>query len=1161
MPIQTMTDGCGAAAHVAYAFTECAAVYPITPSSTMAEAMENWAAQGRKNLLGSVPCVRQMQSEAGAAGAIHGAAACGALSTTFTASQGLLLMIPTMYKLSGELLPCVFHVSARALSTHALSIFGDQSDVMACRATGFAMLCAASVQEAADFALCAHVATLRASVPFLHFFDGFRTSHELQRVSLPTLEEMHTLLPTQQLHAFRARALDPQHPHQSGTAQNPDIYFQNREACNPAYAAIPTTVQSTLAAIARLTGRTYHLVDYVGAPDAERVLICMGSACETAQETVEALCAQGEKVGLVKIRLYRPFPSKALVDALPTTVRAVAVLDRTKEPGSDGEPLYLDVCATLYAHHRSGIRLSGGRYGLGGKEVTPGMLKAALDHLLHEDKRHFTLGITDDVTRLSLPWNSHFHTAPEGVTSCLFYGLGSDGTVGTVKSTAKLLGEEQQVQAFFAYDSKKSGGLTVSHLRYGHVPIRSAYLIEAADFIACHHPGFLGQVDMLEKLKEGGVFLLACPWKEQELEEKLPGSVKHALAQRGARFFLLDAAAIAAQSGIPGRTGIVMQAAFLRLMQVLPPAQLETALQKQIQTLYQRKGEEVVQHNLNAIAAVPGALREIAVPAAWQNAPLPPPAPPVPSTDASETEAWYRRVADPMLHQQGDQLPVSAFAPDGRVPTATSPYEKRGIAWRVPQWEQEKCIRCGLCSLVCPHACIRAFVLPEGQDAPEGFTTLPDPAGRYRVQVSPMDCTGCGSCVNICPAKGKALAWRSLEEMKPQQPLWDFACTLPEPPATTAIPTVRSMQFTQPLFAFSGACAGCGETPYLKLLTQLFGHRLVIANATGCSSIYGGSAPICPYCTDAEGHGPAWASSLFENNAEFGYGMALAWAHRRKALADELKQLTANAETPAALRTAAETWLENRNDAAASEKAGHALLQLCEDTDHAAARLIARNASLLSKPSIWLVGGDGWAYDIGFGGLDHVLAQQMDVNVLVLDTEVYSNTGGQASKATPLGAQAHFAAAGKITGKKDLGRMVMTYGHVYVAQVAMGADPAQLIRAMIEAEHYAGPSVILAYAPCISHGLPDMGQAQQEMKRAVQCGYWPLYRFHPDKTPHLTLDSRAPDGSYQSFLRGENRYAALLRERPETAEALFLQQEQEAIARRTTLEKETEFLL
>ena len=1153
MPFSTVTDGCGAVAHVAYAFTECAAVYPITPSSTMAEAVEGWAAAGRRNLLGEPVTVRQLQSEAGAAGALHGAAACGALCTTFTASQGLLLMIPTMYKLAGELLPCVFHVSARALSTHALSIFGDHSDVMACRQTGFAMLCSAGVQESADFALCAHIATLRASVPFLHFFDGFRTSHELQRVSLLTDDELRPLLPLSALDAFRSRALDPQHPHQAGTAQNPDVYFQNREAANPRYEALPGIVQSVFADIAKATGRRYHLVDYAGAPDADRVIICMGSACDTAHETVGRLCALGEKVGVVKVRLYRPFPAKALADALPATVRAAAVLDRTKEPGSDGEPLYLDVCAALRAHGRD-IRLTGGRYGLGGKELTPGMVKAALDSLRHADKPRFTLGIEDDVTRLSLPWDEHFQAAPAGTISCRFYGIGSDGTVGTVKATAKLLGAQggMEVQAFFAYDSKKSGGLTVSHLRYGPAPIRSAYLIGDADFAACHHPGFLGQVDMLSTLKEGGTFLLSCPWEGEALAEHLPASVRRAMARRGIRLYTINAAAIAEEAGIPGRTGGIMQAAFLQLMKVLPEDALEDTLRRQVQTLYGRKGDEVVQRNLRAIAQTAHALRSVPVPASWADAPEEAEACPVPPSDDSPGARWYRQAAQAMLRQEGDRLPVSAFPPDGMVPTATSRYEKRGIAWRVPHWEQERCIRCGLCTMACPHACIRPFLLPEGTDAPAGFETIPDPLGQYRVQVSPLDCTGCGSCVNICPARGKALTWRSLDEMRPEQPLWDFAQTLPDLPPREGVPNVRSAQFLPPRMEFSGACAGCGETPYLRLLTQLFGDRLIIANATGCSSIYGGSSPICPYSVNRDGQGPAWASSLFENNAEFGYGMALAWMHRRQALAHALQAQLADAPEP--LREAAQQWLDTRDDTERARLSGQRLTGVCRAHSHPAASLVLQNTSLLNKPSIWLVGGDGWAYDIGFGGLDHVLAQQVDINVLVLDTEVYSNTGGQASKATPMGAQARFATTGKTTPKKDLGRMAMLYGHVYVAQVAMGADAGQLLRAMTEAERYPGPALIVAYAPCISHGLPDMGQAQLEMKRAVDCGYWLLYRYHPERTPHLTLDCRAPSGDYRTFLAGENRYAALLREHPEEAERLFDEQWRDAARRREALE-------
>lgn len=1158
MPTSIITDGCGAASRIAYAFTECAAVYPITPSSTMAEAVEAWAAEGKTNLLGQVPTVQLMQSEAGAAGVLHGAAACGTLCTTFTASQGLLLMIPTMYKLAGELLPCVFHVSARSLSTHALSIFGDHSDVMACRQTGFAMLCASGVQEAADFALCAHVATLRSSVPFLHFFDGFRTSHELQRISLPTEDELRSLLPTDALNRFRARALDPGHPHQSGTAQNPDVYFQNREAAEPSYAALPGIVEAVLSDIAQLTGRRYHLVDYFGAPNAERVIVCMGSACDTAHETVNALLQRGEKVGLVKVRLYRPFPAQSLLSALPRSVRAIAVLDRTREMGSEGDPLYLDVVSALQEGHRADVRITSGCYGLGGKELTPGMVKAALDSLKQSGPTRFTLGIHDDVMHRSLPWDDGFHAAPKGTTACRFYGIGSDGTVGTVKAAAKLLGEQpgMQVQAFFAYDSRKSGGLTVSHLRYGPEPIRSAYLVTDADFVACHHPGFLTQVDMLSTLKEGGTFLLACPWDAGALEEQLPGKVRRTLARRHIRLYTLNAAVIAEESGLPGRTGIIMQAAFLHLMDILTGDDLIARLSRQIRELYGRKGDEVVERNLRAVSRALESLREMPVPKAWAEAEEPlPVAPPSEGSSSAPSARWFRQVALPMLRQEGDQLPVSAFAPDGRVPTATSRYEKRGIAWRVPRWDQEKCIRCGLCSMVCPHACIRAFLLPGGAEAPRSFETISDPAGAYRVQVSPLDCTGCGSCVNICPAPGKALVWETPEEARPQQALWDFAQTLPEAPVPSETPSVRTAQFLTPLMEFSGACAGCGETPYLRLLTQLFGPRLLIANATGCSSIYGGSAPICPYGVNHEGHGPAWASSLFENNAEFGCGMALAWLHRRQALKDELTRLLHTTDAPEALRQAVQAWMQSMADADAAQRTGDALLRCCASSEHPIAQLVLRCRTLLPKPSVWLVGGDGWAYDIGFGGLDHVLAQHIDLNVLVLDTEVYSNTGGQASKSTPRGAQARFAAGGKHTPKKDLGRMAMLYGHVYVAQVAMGANPGQLLRAMWEAERYPGPSLLIAYAPCISHGLPDMGQAQQEMKRAVQCGYWPLYRYHPGQEQPLTLDSPAPKGDYAAFLMGENRYAALHRQHPEEADQLFAAQQQDAAARLAALQR------
>jgi len=1144
MSFARTVDANYAAAHAAYAFSDCAAIYPITPSSVMAELMDGWAAQGKTNLSGNIVSLRQLQSEAGAAGALHGMAITGAVCSTFTASQGLLLMIPDMYKLSGELLPCVFHVSARALSTHALSIFGDQSDVMACRQTGFAMLCASSVQEAADFALCAHIATLRSSVPFLHFFDGFRTSHELQRISLADEREMAALMPWESLKAFRRRALNPQHPYQSGTAQNPDIYFQNREACNTHYAALPALVQAVFADLYDVLGRRYHLVDYVGAPDAQRVLVCMGSGCETAQETVEALCRNGEKVGLVKVRLFRPFPAEQLAQLLPETVQAVAVLDRSKEPGGTGEALYTDVCTALMQFGRGNIRVLGGRYGLGGKEFTPGMAKAALDNLREKCQHPFTVGITDDVTCLSLPWDKDFHPAPACIKSCLFYGLGSDGTVGTVKRTAQMLGQKTDlnVQAFFSYDSKKSGGVTASHLRYGPAEIHSTYLIDHADFIACHHPGFLTQIDLLSPLMEGGTFLLNCPWSDAELDDKLPGEVKRLLHKRHARLRVIDASALAEECGISGRIGAIMQAAFFSLTELLPGAAFLKAMEQNVRELYGRKGDEVVESNLRALRRAASEVRAVDIPASWADAPLMPPA-------SRESSDYFDRFARPILRQEGDSLPVSAMNPGGCVPTDTAQFEKRGIARRVPKWIQERCIQCGLCSLVCPHGCIRPFTVAEGQETPKGFTTIPSKEGGYRIQVSPMDCTGCGCCVNICPAKGKALELIPYEDMLPQQHLWDFAQKRPAPAVPQEPLTVRSTQAVKPLFAYSGACAGCGETPYIKLLTQLFGPRLVIANATGCTSIFSGSAPSCPYAMLPDGRGPAWASSLFEDNAEFGYGMAVSYAHRRAALADSLREIADKADCPEALRKAIHGWVAGMDHASQAEKAANTLLGICRELDTEDARRILLSSDLLPKPSIWLLGGDGWAYDIGFGGLDHVLAQHIDLNVLVLDTEVYSNTGGQSSKATPVGAQAKFAMAGKHTEKKDLGRMMMTYGHVYVAQVAMGANPAQLIRAMTEAEAYAGPSLVIAYATCISHGLPSMGISQQEMKRAVDCGYWPLYRYHPEKSPRLTLDSPAPKGDYQAFLEGETRFAALLRQTPEAAHALLDRQEAQAKAR------------
>ena len=1133
MSIKLTCDGNTAVSHVAYAFSDVAAIYPITPSSPMAEVADEWAANGRTNLFGQEVKIAEMQSEAGAAGAVHGSLAAGALTTTFTASQGLLLMIPNMYKISGELMPSVFHVSARALAYHALSIFGDHSDVMACRQTGFAMLASNSVQEAHDMALVAHLATLKAHVPFLHFFDGFRTSHEIQKIDAvdpkDNYADLKKFVDFEAIEAFRKAGLNPDHPHQQGTAQNPDIYFQGREAANKYYDATPEIVEKVMEQVGEIAGRKYKLFDYVGAPDAER----------------------------------------------PATCNKIAVLDRTKESGSLGEPLYLDVCSALLEAGRTDIKVVGGRYGLGSKEFNPTMVKAVYDNLAGEMKNHFTVGIVDDVTGTSLKLGPTIDASPKGTVSCMFYGLGSDGTVGANKNSIKIIGDhtDKYVQAYFSYDSKKSGGITVSHLRFGDTPIRSTYLIDSADFIACHNPSYVTKYDMVSALKEGGVFLLNCPWDAQQMETELPASMKRALAAKKARLYTVDAIDLARKVGMGNRINTIMQAAFFKLAEVIPYAQADEYMKAYAKKAYGKKGDEVVKKNWDAIDIAISGLKEVKVPAEWIDA----------TTGAVpvkvESTEYYRTFVEPVLAQEGDKLPVSMIDPQGRVPVGTTKYEKRGIAVMVPEWNVTKCIQCGNCSLVCPHACIRPYLLTEEQaaNAPESFVTKPALGPKfkglkYRMQVSPLDCTGCENCAQVCPVKdGGALTMKPLATQKSEEANWEYAQTLPEYKGELNVKTVKDSQFKKPLFEFSGACAGCGETPYVKLITQLFGDRMIVANATGCSSIYGGSAPTCPYTTNDEGHGPAWANSLFEDNAEFGFGMNLAISQRRDKLAETVKKLIAVDWAQPAIKEAGAEWLEKMNDAEGSKAAGEKLLAACKDgidlsgTEYEAqwlangkrcdcaacplAREVIDNADLLTKKSVWIFGGDGWAYDIGYGGLDHVLAQGQDVNVLVLDTEVYSNTGGQASKSSPTGAVAKFAAAGKRTKKKDLGMMAMSYGYVYVAQVAMGADPAQLLKAVTEAEAYHGPSLIIAYAPCINHGI-KMNQAQAEIKKAVNAGYWQMYRFNPEAEGHkLTLDSKDPTASYQDFIKGENRYASLLRQFPSVAGKLFEQAEKDAAVR------------
>ena len=1176
-------DGNGAVSHVAYAFSDVAAIYPITPSSTMAEYVDEWSANGRKNLFGQTVHVAEMQSEAGAAGAVHGSLAAGALTSTFTASQGLLLMIPNMYKIAGELLPCVFHVSARALAAHALSIFGDQADVMACRQTGFAMLASGSVQEAQDMALVSHLATLKASVPFLHFFDGFRTSHEVQKIEEIEYEEIAKLVDWDAIKAFRSRALNPEHPHQSGTAQNPDVYFQNREAANPYYLAVPGIVEEVMKEVSALTGRHYELFNYSGAPDAEDVIILMGSGTEAVEETINALEKQGKKYGVLKVHLYRPFSAKHFLKALPATVKRLTVLDRTKEPGSLGEPLYQDVTTVLRENGREDIMVVGGRYGMGSKEFTPTMVKAVYDNMTSADpKNHFTVGIEDDVTHTSLPLGPRLNAAPAGTVSCKFYGLGSDGTVGANKNSIKIIGDHTNLyaQGYFAYDSKKSGGLTVSHLRFGKSPIKSTYQIDFADFIACHNPSYVTAYDMVDTLKEGGVFLLNSPWTAEEMEERLPAHMKQQLALKKARFYNIDAIGLAAQVRMGTRINTIMQAAFFKLAEVIPYEEADRYMKEYAEHTYGRKGESVVKKNWDAIDIAISGLKEIKVPESWAHATEGAKAPHVEATE------YYDSYVRPILAQEGDKLPVSAFTADGRVPTATSQYEKRGIAVNVPEWQIENCIQCNQCSLVCPHAVIRPFLVKEGAEKPASFATKKalgkEFAGyEFRIQVSPLDCTGCGNCAEVCPSKEKSLIMKPLDEqVAGQKENAEFAAKLPEFKGQVNKNTIKGSQFLKPLFEFSGACAGCGETPYVKLATQLFGDRMIIANATGCSSIYGGSSPTVPYTVNDEGHGPAWANSLFEDNAEFGFGMNLAINQRRAKLAETVEKLINVEYTTPELKLAGKEWLENAQDADLSKAAAQKLVAACEegldmtgteweadwikngkkcDCDAcSAASEVLENKDILVKKSIWIFGGDGWAYDIGFGGLDHVLAQNQNVNVLVLDTEVYSNTGGQASKATPTGSVAKFAAAGKRTKKKDLGVMAMSYGYVYVAQVAMSANPVQLLKAMNEAEAYDGPSLIIAYSPCINHGI-NMSFSQAEIRKAVAAGYWPLYRYNPlladeGKNP-LTLDSKDPTESYQDFIRGEVRYTSLVNSFPAVADTLFQQAEKDAQERLTRLKK------
>ena len=1147
-------DGNKAAAYVSYAFTEVAAIYPITPSSPMAEAVDEWAAAGTKNIFGHTVKVAEMQSEAGAAGAVHGSLSAGSLTTTYTASQGLLLMIPNMYKIAGELLPGVMHVSARSLATHALNIFGDHSDVMACAQTGYAMLASGSVQEVMDLGGVAHLAAIKSRVPFLHFFDGFRTSHEQQKIEVMDYADLERLLDKEALAAFRARALNPEHPVIRGTNQNPDIFFQAREACNSYFAAVPHIVADYLEEISKITGRDYHLFDYYGAADATDVIVAMGSVCDTIEAVVDDLNASGKKVGLIKVRLYRPFATEYFLKALPKTVRRIAVLDRVKTPGAPAEPLFMDVMSAFYGKADAPL-IIGGRYGLGSKDTVPADIFAAYENLAAaEPKRGFTLSINDDVTGLSLPRGANKDMLPAGTIQCKFWGLGSDGTVGANKQAVDIIGTytDMYAQAYFDYDSKKSGGLTVSHLRFGNEPIKAPYLINQADFISCSNISYIYKYDLLDGIKDGGIFLLNTGMDQQQLEAELPAAMKRQLAEKKVRFYTINAVNIAKDLGLGNRTNMVMQAAFFKLTGVIPADTAEKALFDSIVKAYGKKGENIVNMNKEAVKAGMSQLAEIEVPAAWANAA---------DTAAAtgENDEFIEKIMRPMAANKGNDLPVSAFTgrEDGSFPSGGTKYEKRGVASFIPRWIPENCIQCNQCSYVCPHATIRPVLVDEGAATPEGFATIPaigkDLAGkRFRMQVSPMDCQGCGSCVTVCPAKEKALQMDTFTAQHKEAANWDFAMEQPEP--RIAATNVKNSQFKKPLFEFSGACAGCGETPYAKLVTQLYGDHMMVGNATGCSSIWGAAVPAMPYCTNSKGQGPAWSNSLFEDCAEFSFGMMLGAMEQRnqlKTLVEEiLTTVTACAGNP--VHNLLQQWLDNCDDAEITAKIAAELIPLLESKDCENAKKLLAYKDHFAKKSFWAFGGDGWAYDIGYGGVDHVLASGENINVMVFDTEVYSNTGGQSSKATPAAAIAKFAASGKRTKKKDLGRMAMSYGYVYVAQIAMGADMSQTLKAIREAEAYPGPSLIIAYATCINHGVKaGMNNAMTEMKKAVECGYWHLYRFDPrlkaeGKNP-FQLDSKDPDlGKFRDFIMGEVRYNALMRQNPDLAEALFAKTEGDA---------------
>ena len=1162
-------DGNHAAAHASYAFTDVAAIYPITPSSPMAEATDEWATDGRTNIFGREVQITEMQSEAGAAGAVHGSLAAGALTTTYTASQGLLLMIPNLYKIAGEQLPGVFNVSARALASHALSIFGDHSDVYACRQTGCAMLCESSVQEVMDLTVVAHMASIKGKVPFINFFDGFRTSHEIQKIETWDYEDLKEMVDMDAVDAFRKHALNPNHPCQRGSAQNPDIFFQAREACNPYYDALPAIVQEYMDKVNAKIGTDYKLFNYYGAADAEHIIISMGSVNDTIEETIDYMVKQGQKVGVVKVRLYRPFCVQALIDAIPDTVKVISVLDRTKEPGAIGEPLYLDVVAALKGSKFDQVKVLTGRYGLGSKDTTPAQIVAVYENTT---KSPFTVGIVDDVTNLSLEIGAPLVTTPEGTTNCKFWGLGADGTVGANKNSIKIIGDntDMYAQAYFDYDSKKSGGVTMSHLRFGHSPIKSTYLIRTANFVACHNPAYVRKYNMVQELVDGGTFLLNCPWDMEGLEKHLPGQVKKFIADHNINFYTIDGVKIGIETGMgPTRINTILQSAFFELTGIIPAEKANELMKAAAKATYGRKGEDVVQKNWAAIDAGAKGMHKVEVPESWKNCEDEGLDYAVVTQGRKDVVDFVNNIQTKVSAQEGNSLPVSAFTEyaDGSTPSGSSAYEKRGIAVKVPVWNPDNCIQCNFCAYVCPHAVIRpvAMTADEAAKAPADMK-MKDMTGmagyKFAISVSALDCTGCGSCANVCPGmKGnKALVMESLEANLGEQAIFDFGRSLPikeEVLAKFKENTVKGSQFRQPLLEFSGACAGCGETPYAKLITQLFGDRMYIANATGCSSIWGNSSPSTPYTVNAKGQGPAWDNSLFEDNAEFGYGMLLAQNAIRDGLKAKVESVMANEKATDEMKAACKEWLDTFGTGALNGTATDKLVAVLDGVDCDVCRDIVKNKDFLAKKSQWVFGGDGWAYDIGFGGVDHVLASGKDINIMVYDTEVYSNTGGQSSKATKTGAVAQFAAGGKDVKKKDLASIAMSYGYVYVAQICMGADMAQTVKAIAEAEAYPGPSLIIAYAPCINHGIKKgMDKAQTEEKLAVECGYWNNFRYNPAAEKKFSLDSKAPKlETYQDFLKGEVRYMSLAMKNPERAAELFARNEAEAKERYAYLEK------